>query len=735
MINYLYNVKKCSFKRIIMKKFAFILLLVLSIFRLSYSEGLNSVFSKDFLNVWAVGLNGYVIHSTSAGNTWTSAIIGNNTLYSVFVTTSKIFITSSGGLLYTSVNNGASWDSVNVTAADIKSIFFIDDLTGWICCSNGAIFKTTNNGVNWIIQNSGVSTNLNSIKFLNSSTGVSCGSNGKVLVTSNGGINWVSVVTPVNQQLLSVDLKNNTIMACGENEAFIKSTNLGNSWTQIDYKIITKSNINCVYMFDENHYFSCGGGGFVRESTDGGVSFSFKVQPMLAELKSIFFYDNTRGWAVSNKNNVVVRTSTGGNGWSLPFNSNVTYNFLLKLPYTQSSSYNRTLALNAFNRNVMYAASGNKIYRSPDIGETWSQIVTIPYGTICQQFLVSTNDTNKMLAIMYQGAQPEILRTSNYGLNWTVTSTRVCTGHVGNLIAMDPNHPDTLLLGCVDSVFRSIDFGNNWTKISVQPINFYCDILISYQNSDTVFLTGSHFPAKFYESTNGGYSWFITDLVAGDTNYSEMPGLAISTLNKNLIYHTISLSSNQDGVRKTNNQGYQWQTIRSDNTAWGIDIAKDDPNCMSWGNEGSDMYITFDGGSSFIETQIPNSSESVLYYDRATIFAVQGNGVYKSNFTYNNPIGIEKISSTVPVNFSLSQNYPNPFNPETNIQFEIPKSSSVKLTIYNLIGKEIVTLINEELNPGIYKTNWNAENYPSGVYFYKLETENFSLSKKMILLK
>ena len=85
--------------------------------------------------------------------------------------------------------------------------------------------------------------------------------------------------------------------------------------------------------------------------------------------------------------------------------------------------------------------------------------------------------------------------------------------------------------------------------------------------------------------------------------------------------------------------------------------------------------------------------------------------------------------------YFLSQNFPNPFNPATNIRFEIPRQSFVKLIVYNILGREVATLVNEKLNAGSYEFEWNASEYPSGVYFYKLITDAFVETKKMVLLK
>lgn len=105
--------------------------------------------------------------------------------------------------------------------------------------------------------------------------------------------------------------------------------------------------------------------------------------------------------------------------------------------------------------------------------------------------------------------------------------------------------------------------------------------------------------------------------------------------------------------------------------------------------------------------------------------------VYNSGFS----VGIKQISSNVPSNYDLYQNYPNPFNPTTTIKFAVPKSSFVKITVYDILGKKVNELVNENLKAGTYETDFNASSFPSGVYFYKLQTEGFSDVKKMTLIK
>ncbi|MCI0448810.1 MAG: T9SS type A sorting domain-containing protein [Chlorobi bacterium] len=98
-------------------------------------------------------------------------------------------------------------------------------------------------------------------------------------------------------------------------------------------------------------------------------------------------------------------------------------------------------------------------------------------------------------------------------------------------------------------------------------------------------------------------------------------------------------------------------------------------------------------------------------------------------------IGIKQISGEIPRNYELNQNYPNPFNPSTKINFSIPKSSLVKITVFDPLGRVVETIVNQNLKAGYYSATWNAGNLPSGVYFYKILANEFTQTKKMILVK
>jgi hypothetical protein len=104
-------------------------------------------------------------------------------------------------------------------------------------------------------------------------------------------------------------------------------------------------------------------------------------------------------------------------------------------------------------------------------------------------------------------------------------------------------------------------------------------------------------------------------------------------------------------------------------------------------------------------------------------------------YVVSTAVGVINISNEIPDGFKLSQNYPNPFNPTTNIKYQIAKNSFVSLKVYNSIGEEVAVLVNKSLSPGTYETTFDATKYPSGVYFYKLTTDGFSETKRMVLIK
>jgi hypothetical protein len=112
-----------------------------------------------------------------------------------------------------------------------------------------------------------------------------------------------------------------------------------------------------------------------------------------------------------------------------------------------------------------------------------------------------------------------------------------------------------------------------------------------------------------------------------------------------------------------------------------------------------------------------------------------GTGYDYATVKYSQLVGINPVTSEIPREYKLYQNYPNPFNPVTKITFALPKSTFVKLQVYDILGRKIKELVNEYKQPGVYNVEFNGENFASGIYFYKLETLDYVKTNKMLLLR
>jgi hypothetical protein len=221
---------------------------------------------------------------------------------------------------------------------------------------------------------------------------------------------------------------------------------------------------------------------------------------------------------------------------------------------------------------------------------------------------------------------------------------------------------------------------SNYNAVRIRKIQFL--------NENTGYAVGGYNSTIFYKTTNGGVNW--------DTTYYP------NRKNETLLF-------------------------LDENTGWKAGCAIPDSSCVAY---------TSNGGASWILQRrgVIARVYSLYFINNLTGWAAMWDGTIMKTTT-GGFVSVSNLGNEIPSNYKLHQNYPNPFNPVTNIRFDIPRSSHVKLIIYDALGREIATLVNEKLSAGSYESEWNASSYPSGVYFYTLFTKNYSESKKMLLIK
>ncbi|MFZ1321419.1 MAG: T9SS type A sorting domain-containing protein [Ignavibacteria bacterium] len=263
----------------------------------------------------------------------------------------------------------------------------------------------------------------------------------------------------------------------------------------------------------------------------------------------------------------------------------------------------------------------------------------------------------------------------------------------------------------------------------------------NFTNSDYFFIYGNTFFQIFAENNNGS-------LLPGFPVISPIVQYRSSSIGKLTDkYCFVSFPGNQDTLGGMGLRGYLsfWNTDAQE-LSWSplrpIGLPASAPTFCDLNNDGqADMLFTTNGfinggdGCGLYAWTFPG----VSYTTENFPWPMYGHDRYRT-FQHgfippDEPVGILPINNIIPDKFELHQNYPNPFNPVTNIKFDIRNSSDVRLNIYDALGRKITELINEKLQPGTYNAVFDGSNFSSGVYFYKLETEGFSETKRMILLK
>jgi hypothetical protein len=204
-------------------------------------------------------------------------------------------------------------------------------------------------------------------------------------------------------------------------------------------------------------------------------------------------------------------------------------------------------------------------------------------------------------------------------------------------------------------------------------------------------------------------------------------------------------------ILKTTNGGVNWvfqKDVAGGSGLYTIDFVNENTGWVAGDyTNGSNVLYTTNGGLNWNETTVPAGGRitKVQFVNNSTGWVVGSNNkVFKTTNAGGLLTSVNTNSGSLPKNFVLFQNNPNPFNPVTKFKFDLPasplyergdKGGFITLRIFDILGREVAVLVNEQYKPGTYEVEWDASYFPSGIYYYKLETGDYSETKKMILVK
>ncbi|MFC2103285.1 YCF48-related protein [Bacteroidota bacterium] len=397
------------------------------------------------------------------------------------------------------------------------------------------------------------------------------------------------------------------------------------------------------------------------------------------------------------------------------------------IQYSQSGDW--LTSVHFFDYNNGWAVGGRftvgaLILKTTDGGTNWDDNLTIPGSVNLFESVYFTNENTGWVV----GGGGLMMMTTNSGNTWDTVAVPTDT-YLHQIIFIDANNG--WVVGTEDNltggiILRTTDGGANWERIDISAGNLF--LSVSFLNQDFGWGVGS----EIQKTTDGGINWVtINDSTQGGSGYftDELNGWVVGA----------SDLGPYGFIHKTTDGGYNWSSISGPDIPGLFDVNFFDKN-IGWavgsGTSGA-IIKTTDGGENWFhqESGTVNSFNSVYIIDSVTGWTAGIGSIFKTTnggVTFIN----EDETEEMPTNFSLSQNYPNPFNPSTTIRWQLPESSNVTLKIFNTLGEEIITLVDEYQEHGKHSTFFIMNStLTSGVYFYQLKTDGYVETKKMILLR
>jgi photosystem II stability/assembly factor-like uncharacterized protein len=445
---------------------------------------------------------------------------------------------------------------------------------------------------------------------------------------------------------------------------------------------------------------------------------------------------------------------------------------------------NHALAFKPGDPNVIIEGNDGGIFNSANSGNSWSKVEALPFTQFYEIGLdkinpqrlyggTQDNGTNRTTTgalndwesiyggdgfyVVVDFTNPNVIyaesqngglgKSINGGVSFSGATSGISSSEKTNWstpVIMDPNNNNILYYG-TNKVYRTTNGADSWTAVSPDLTNgnqtrlgSVTTIAVAPSNSN-VIIAGTD-DANVWITSNNGSNW---TKVSSSLPYRWITRVAVDPVNENIAYVTyngLKWKDPQPHIFRTTNKGASWTDISSNLPDAPVNAFAIDPTRPNVLFAGSDVgaYVSFNTGQTwqFLGQGLPMVSVYDLkVHPTANYLAAgtHGRSMYKIDLAQ--VVGISSGSENTAADYSLGQNYPNPFNPSTVISYSLNKSGNVSLKIFDLLGKEVMTLVDKKQNAGNYKISFDGKNLSSGIYFYSLNVNNFKDTKRMLLVK
>jgi photosystem II stability/assembly factor-like uncharacterized protein len=517
-----------------------------------------------------------------------------------------------------------------------------------------------------------------------------------------------------------------------------KTTDCGTQWFDI-----TPPDLIFPYIFsvtisplDHNTIFACTKSNGVLRSTDGGANWEDINSGLdLKEVLAVTVDSISGHIYLGTLYDGIFKSTDGGGSWQ-------------KISQNINDSECLQISVNNRDPDTVYVATRNRVHRSIDGAESWEKVdIPFPSGYIkTEGLVVDSHDPNYIYASYYDiyGSCPGgIMRSSDGGSSWQSYTNGLPDSALCNKLAIADfgSGVRRVFLSGI-GLFYSDDLGVNWNRCEngLPTDIFYNHIEISNCNPNLMFVVDWDANSSLLRrSMDGGNSWTA---LSGPPDDGYIHSIKCDPTN----YNNVFACKWYEGVFKSTDTGVSWQDITSNLPRdydyflpTGLAINPENPDNIYVSVGGRGVFVTYNGGQSW---EPFNNGLITKYHDASMIFipgdenrfylATMSQGVwaYTQTETSNDP-----EEDILPTEYSLAQNYPNPFNSATTIEFSLPEAGDVSLTVYDILGREVMRPVIGYHEAGRYNVTIDMEKAGSGLYFYKLTTPKTSINRTMVLIK